>query len=222
MIINYTARINQFDSLLSKSKNSLSSVFRKILLTLIIMVGLISTSSQTFGQISYTNGFNGTALGWGTNGFGFTTVATCEGSDALRANQYSAGTAYRFMESPALGSSAGDDVEIKFDYKVINWSGGGATAANFGSIYLEYSINGGISWDTLSTINSSNHIPSISCATITDTIPSNLIPSGSNFKVRYAGSYNAGDYYLYFDAFSAIELTNCLLNPVNITGLCNG
>ena len=152
MNINYIARMNQFDSLLSKSKKSLSSVFRKSFLTLFLMVGLISTSSQTFGQISYTNGFNGSALGWGTNGFGFTTVGPCEGSDALRANQYSSGTAYRFMESPSLGVSTGDDVEINFDYKVINYSGGGATAANFGSIYLEYSANGGISWDTLSLI----------------------------------------------------------------------
>ena len=215
---------NEFSHSSLNSKLNLKIQTLKSLLSVFIVFLFFAFSPQIVnGQINYSNGLNSSSLpaGWSTSGYFSTTTTPCEGTYAFRNNLYAFST-YGFIKSNSLGNTSGYDIEIKYDYKLIDWSGGGATSGDFGSIYFEYSVDNEVTWDTLTVIDSSNHVPSTSCVTIIDTIPSTVATSGNSLIIRYAGSYGtAGDYYVYFDNFSAFELTPCYTMPVGIDSLSN-
>ena len=80
-------------------------------------------------------------------------------------------------------------------YKVIDWSGGGATPVTFGTTEVQYSASASGPWTTAYTIDASNHSPSTSCASVNVT----FTPLPGDMYMRFYTNYGTGDYYFYID-----------------------
>ncbi|WP_299255104.1 fibronectin type III domain-containing protein [uncultured Lacinutrix sp.] len=173
---------------------------------------LMFSASLTFAQVIISENFdNGTPAGW-TDSFSNTGTQSCSGNSE-RDNIYSGGPTGNMTSPNQVGLSNGTDLNISYDYKVVNWSAGTvATPANFGTAELQYSINNGASWITVNTVDATNHIVANTCATISATVPGASLPTGSDVKVQVAITWNAGDYYFYVDNFNANQV---VLNPPN-------
>lgn len=158
---------------------------------------------QTQAQINYNYGWEPTGLGsWTTSGatMSRTTTTPCTGVGVVRANLYSSSTTNQFT-SPNLGVVGADLTIVQFDYKVIDWSGGGATPATFGVIEAQWSNSGAGPWTTFFTINSSNHSPSTSCAKMT----ASFTPTAGNLFIRFSTNWSSGDYYLCYDNVNVVS-----------------
>lgn len=145
-------------------------------------------------------------------------IDPCGGDYSLRnrANSGATSTYLQYIyQAPPAGSQTlvkvpmGDDIEISFDYKLVNFSGGSATTGNFGTIDLYYTADGGTTWSLFDTIDQ-NDLPTADCSNYTNTISGTNIPAGSDFGFRLETNWNQGDYYIYFDNFSAIEQVSCI------------
>lgn len=142
----------------------------------------------------------------------------CEGSYSLRTRTAS-GATFTYLEyvyqAPGTGSQqltkipTGEDIEISFDYKLVNFSGGSMVTGNFGTLDLYYTIDGGANWVSFDSIDQTD-LPTSDCSTYTFTIPGTDVPAGSDFGFRLETNWNQGDYYVYFDNFNAIEQVNCI------------
>ncbi|MDO8899694.1 MAG: choice-of-anchor J domain-containing protein, partial [Bacteroidales bacterium] len=162
---------------------------------LILVIFALISHMNLYSQVSYSQNWNAAAntASWSTN-WSSTTTTPCEGSRSVRRNIYTVGTQGAFL-SPLLGTSNGGIISMSFVYKIINWTGGGATPATFGSIEVQYGGSSTGPWTTAYTINSSNHNPSTSCALINVS----FTPAAGNLFVRFNCIYGEGDYYTYFD-----------------------
>ncbi len=169
--------------------------------TFLLLLVLSITSERANAQVNINQGFEvGTTLptGWVGTSWSSTTTLPCTALRSVRANLWSSGQ-QRNIAPPAWLSN-GNDVDISFDYKVINFSApNAATPPGWGEFRLEYSVDGGTTYSTYYTINDGNHVQSTSCATVNQTIPGSLVPSGSNVRVRFFGQWVTGDYYVYLD-----------------------
>ena len=146
--------------------------------------------------------------GWNSVGFIPTTTNACDGWSLRRHFQSSGGTSGN-LESPSQ-TSEGADIEISFEYKIIDESTGDATEGDFGSLALQYSTDGGDSYSTYYTIDKDTHTASSSCTVLVNTISGSDVPDASEFRWRLDGTWNEGDYYVYIDNFSMIEQTGCI------------
>lgn len=150
-------------------------------------------------QITYSEGFESGIGGWTTStgsAWATTTSLVCNGTNSVRKNIYTTGTQANFV-SPLVGTSNGGVITMSFQYKVTDWSAGTvATPATFGTINVQYSSSTSGPWTTVHTINSTNHTPSTTCATVS---VGSFTPAPGNFYVRFECLYGAGDYWLYFD-----------------------
>ncbi|RCW91241.1 T9SS type A sorting domain-containing protein [Winogradskyella arenosi] len=163
----------------------------------IYLMMLLSASS--FAQIEIIDDFdNGTnnqsPEGWigeivTTSGF------TC-GDEGLSAFSYApAGVTTTLTSNNYTGVSNGTDLTVSFSYNIfeqvsqfppVTFTGPGA---NWGSLVLEYSTDGGLSWINLTTIDASNYIfiDSDTCQS-TGTINAGTIADGSDFQVRFVNT----------------------------------
>jgi hypothetical protein len=177
---------------------------------LLYLFFLVSTIS--FGQIVLLENFNsGTSLpsGWTQSGYFGTSTAACDGN-SFRDNLYSFSTTGNITSPNIAAASNGTDVAVSVDYKVLNWSGLAATpSSSVGDINLEFSTDGGTTFTTYFTVNSTNHVSSDQCATIAQTIPAASVPSGSDFQWRLTAVWGAGDYYVYVDNVSIQQAGAC-------------
>jgi len=122
-----------------------------------------------------------------------------------------------------VGASNGADLDIQFDYKIVDWSAAtNPTPPGWGSAEVQYSVDAGVTWTTVLTIDDANHVTANTCATMMATVPAASLPTGSDVQVRILNTWVAGDYYFYIDDFSAIQISstapNCdaaLTTPVN-------
>jgi hypothetical protein len=170
---------------------------KKVYKSLIAMVFIVLVAcSSANAQITYIQDFETGLNGWSTN-WGNTTTDACVGQSPRR-NIYTNGTAGAFV-SPNLGPNTGGPQALSFDYKIINWSGGGATPATFGTIQVQYATAVSGPWTTVHVIDQTNHIPSTSCATITSP---EFCATVGDFFIRFNCTYSTGDYYVYFDNIS--------------------
>jgi hypothetical protein len=162
-----------------------------LMLTLFLLL-----SSGLLAQINYSQNWNsGNISGWSTN-WSVTSSQTCEGTGMARKNIYSNGTSGAFV-SPNVGVSIGTAVTMTYQYKITNWSAGtSATPANFGTIDVQYAATATGPWTTVETINSTNHVPSTSCATRTVTFTP---PTSGTFFIRFNCLFGSGDYWMDFD-----------------------
>lgn len=157
-----------------------------------LCMGLLSESQA---QIAYTQNFATTSHGWTTAQFARTTTTVCATTGSLRRNLYlSAPTG--ITKSPTIGASNGGLVTLSYQYKIIDYSGGGATSNNFGSFKVQYSTDNATWFDVPESTISTNHVPSTTCAT--KTLNFSVAPSTATY-IRFNATWSTGDYYLYFD-----------------------
>ena len=164
--------------------------------TMTLLMFFLLFTSELLAQINYSQNWNaGSIAGWSTNWF-HNTTQTCEGSGMVRKNIYWSGSAGALL-SPNVGQSIGTAVTMTYQYKITNWSSGTtATPANFGAIDVQYASTTAGPWTTVQTVNSTNHIPSTSCATRTVTFTP---PASGTFFVRFNCTFGSGDYWMDFD-----------------------
>lgn len=182
---------------------------------------LIFTLNTAQAQVLIVEGFEESPqlsdyTGWNTALPPFSIVNSnpCEGLQSLRANGHSGATAIELSYLSQIAT--GLDIEVSFEYKLIDvGSGAPINNINFGQIDLSYTIDNGTTWTVYDTIDQSD-LPTSDCSTHSFTIPAASVPAGSDFGWRMDIAWNAGDYYIYFDNFKAVEQVGCI-PPVNIT-----
>lgn len=183
---------------------------KKITLLLFTML----TSTFMFSQVGISSDFDlGTPVGW-TDTYGNTSTAACSGNSE-RANLYSYSTSGNLTTPNQVGVSNGTDLEISFDYKILDYSYGipsVATTTGWGTAELQYSTDDGSNWTTVLTIDDSNHVVATTCATMMATIPGASLPTGSDVKLRILNTWDSGDYFFYIDNFVAAQT---VVNPPN-------
>ena len=165
----------------------------------LLLIFFTILSFLTFGQISYsqnwsTGGLNSWTSQNGT--FSRTTTSVCSTTGSVRANLFSTNVTGNFA-SPLLTGNNSGLVTVSYLYKIINYSGGAATPATFGTLKVQYASALAGPWTDVpgSTVNSSNHSPSTSCQTKVV----QFTPSAGNVYIRFNVVRSAGDYYMYFD-----------------------
>lgn len=180
--------------------------------TCIALIATMFLGMSIQAQVNYTQNWNVSGLASWTNatggGSGSQTTTTPCAVGSVRKNQYisSTNTANWRFTSPSLGTSNGGPTTISFDYKLINFTGGGATpnTPNWGTIVVEWATSTAGPWTAFRTINNTNHVASTSCATISDVITPT---AASPLYIRFNCNIPSGtaDYYVYLDNFSAVE-----------------
>ena len=195
---------------------------KKITILIICLISL-----KLFSQVSISENFNASTslpIGWTVSRYSGSATQACNGN-SFRSSLYAgATTSTGWLSTPNYPSiSNGQNVVVTFDYKVINFSGTNvATPAGWGNLQVQISQDNGSSWATQFTINDSNHTVSNSCVNKSFTIASNLVPNGSNFKLRFLSTWTAGDYYFYIDNVNASQSAstpNCnavMTTPTNL------
>lgn len=140
----------------------------------------------------------------------FSTSSTdaCEGESA-RDNVYSGMSEVDLTTPNYVEASNGTDLTVSFDYKIIDWSGGSATAPGWGIAELQYSTDDGGAWSTIYTIDDSSHTTSSDCASVTAVVPEADIPLGSDIKLRVFANHDDGDYYFIVDNFETAQVIDC-------------
>lgn len=178
-------------------------------------------SATVSAQVLIPENFEGETFpaGWtqaSSPAVSITTVSPCEGSRSALMPISSSNTQARLRS--AIQTTTGSAIEVSFEYKIINQTGGGATPANFGSLYLQYTTNANdvnTVWTTYATIDNTNHTPSTNCTNHTATIPASSLPTGSDFAWRIVTDWAVGTYNVYIDDFIAAEQVPCI-EPIYI------
>lgn len=161
--------------------------------TKLLFVGLI-TSLFSSAQINVNQGFENTAYPGFTNVsfFRSSVISPCVGTYGLTRNFWSGG----MVGSTTYTSTAstGGKLDISFRYKTHIYNGGSVN----GTLKMEYSIDGGTSFQTIQTINLTSVV---SCTTFSTSLPQGAVPSGSDFRFRVSGQWISGDYNVILDDF---------------------
>jgi hypothetical protein len=185
------------------------------LLRLLLLFALVSCFGlSASGQVSFITDFTeGIPVGWTNSGYSTTTAQACNGT-SIRDNVFNNSATGNL--TTASGTSNGTDVTFNFDYKIVNWSAVTvATPAGWGTLELQYDVNGG-GYTTFHTINNGNHVTANTCATVSETIPSANVPNGTTLKFRILTTWAAGDYYMYLDN---VSISQQAVNPPSCTAL---
>ena len=144
--------------------------------------------------------------GWASNG----TVGTGHASPSFVVfrNMYSAFTNTLELSSPTFGPvSTSDSMFIEFDYRYVDFfAGTDATVLGEGdSLKVEVSVDCGTTYNTVFTIDQSNHIDSNAMQRIELALS---IPTEESIKVRFMGIWGEGDYYLDIDNINIFQCTD--------------
>ncbi len=101
----------------------------------------------------------------------------------------------------------GQNDNLSFDYRYVDWPSG-TVATNIGTNKLEVQISEdcGETFETIFTVNSTNHVASTDMATIT--VPLDAY-EGKAINLRFLPTYGSGDYWLDLDN---INITGCPAN----------
>ncbi|WP_338732576.1 gliding motility-associated C-terminal domain-containing protein [Mangrovimonas cancribranchiae] len=192
-------------------------------ITLSILFGFMAFFG--YSQIGLVENFDGQAglpPGWTTDSYNWTVAEVCN-VISLRGNLNDTNTTDQLTSPNIAGQSNGTDVNISFDYKVVDWSAGTqATPPGWGQMDIQYSTDDGGSWTTITTIDDGNHTTSNTCATFNTVLPAADIPTGSDFKLRFANTWVAGDYYFYIDNVVANQVVADPPSCVTMTTPVNG
>jgi len=182
----------------------------------------------TYSQINYSENWDGgtNINGWTTqNSTGTWDVSStdpCQGNSP-RKNIFHTASQGDFV-SPNIGTATGGIITLNYDYKVVDWSGGTATPATFGTIVVSYSNTTSGPWLAFDSVTATNHIPSVNCSNRSGSFN----PPPGNVFVKFECVHASGDYYIYFDEISASEAApgscNAMPNPggsmSNLSNVC--
>lgn len=165
----------------------------------LLFAGLI-TSFFSSAQINVNQGFENAAYPGFTNVsfFRSSVISPCVGSYGLTRNFYNGGmvgsTTY------ASTASTGAKLDISFRYKTHIYNGGSVN----GTLKVEYSTDGGNSFQTIQTINLTSVV---SCSNFVTSLPQGAVPAGSDFRFRVSGQWMSGNYNLILDDFVMSQST---------------
>jgi GEVED domain/Secretion system C-terminal sorting domain len=177
---------------------------------------------NSLAQVSYSESFTASAGGW--TGFSqFADATACGGGGgAVRFNLWSSSTSATFV-SPSLGTADGTTSQtLSYDYKIADWfENTVGTSTAFGSFLVQWSNSASGPWNTIQTIDGTNHIVSGSCANKSLT----FTPTAGPLFVRFSATWNSGDYYLNFDnvnvSFVPTTVPSCATNLLPVDGSVN-
>ncbi|MHB1278529.1 MAG: T9SS type A sorting domain-containing protein [Bacteroidia bacterium] len=163
-------------------------------------IGLFLRQDSLY-SLPYTQSFSATGPSdWSFTGFTYNSTAGNGGGGAYRHNLYGGNS--NQARSPLTGPLTATSY-VKFDYRAIDYSGGGATQLKTGdSIFVSVSTDCGLTRTLIYTIDSSTHAPTTAYTTLDLSLGSY---SGSNVRVYINGKHTAGngnDYYFSIDNFS--------------------
>lgn len=142
-----------------------------------------------YAQISYSYDWPTSTNGWtASGGYQPTSIATgaCGGSGfSFRVNLYNS-SRLNTVRSTAIQNSNGGDITFSFDYKVVGYNSitTATSAANVGTIKVEYATSTSGPWTSVYQIDSSNHNASSDCA---------------NKSFSFSGAPASGDLYFRFN-----------------------
>lgn len=183
---------------------------KKITLLIFMMFSVV----LTFAQVGISENFDsGTPAGW-TDDYSNSSSGACAGNSE-RVNIWSSNTTGNLTTPNQVGASNGTDLTVSFDYKIVDYSFSTptvATGTGWGTADIQYSTDDGATWNTVFTIDDSNHTTANTCAPFSVVIPAASLPNGSDVKLQIANTWGTGDYYFYVDNFSA---TQVVLSPPN-------
>lgn len=159
-----------------------------------------TTMADPTEPLDYTQDFNsGTSLSaikW-TGTMNITAAHGKDGTNGLNRNLYSSVTTANAV-TPPIGPMTGD-CQILFDYRIVNYSGYPATGTTLSAtdkIEVQISTDNGATFNTIYTIDQSNHVTSNAFVTVT--IPVTAY-NGNIIAVKYLCTWGAGDYYVDID-----------------------
>lgn len=181
--------------------------------TLLLNFAFVFISFASFAQIGVIENLDGgVPVGWSNQGANFfgSNLQSCTGN-SIRANVWGTGASSNSTLTTVNyeGLSNGTDLNISFDYKIVDWSAAtDATAPGWGFFDIEYSTDAGDNWTLLETIDDDNHVTSNECATLSYTIDAVDIPEDSDFQFRIFIDRQGGDFYFYLDSFSFLQTSN--------------
>jgi hypothetical protein len=159
---------------------------KKILLSLSLITVAFSSA-----QINLNEGFENETYPFTNVSFYRSKVeAPCVGTYGLTRSFWNGGAAGSTTYSST--ASNGGKLDIAFKYKTFVYSNGSVN----GNLKVEYSADGGQSFQTLSTINLTSVVP---CANWSGSIPQSSVPAGADFKFRISGQWTSGDYWVILD-----------------------
>lgn len=180
-------------------------MIKKLLLSFTLLYSVFATA-----QVGLIESFNtGLPAGWTVNGAGFfaSNAQACDGQ-SIRANVWTANGGTTITSPNFIGASNATDLSFEFEYKLVDWSAAtNPTATGWGTMNVEYSTDGGVTWINIDTIDDDNHVTSATCATKSYTIAAADLPDGSDFQFRIDVDWVAGDYYVYLDNVIALQTT---------------
>lgn len=158
-------------------------------------------ASQSAAQVNFSANFNVSPVtGWSGNILRSTSLPCAVAS--MRRNLYQPTNPTGQLVSPNTGTAIGGVVTITYDYKVYNFTGGGATPPTWGNFQVQYAASASGPWTTIATI--SNETQTLNtCLNRSHTFTP---PNGPLF-VRWNATHSgdATDYYLAFDNVSLVE-----------------
>src|SRR5699024_9900969 len=110
----------------------------------------------------------------------------------------------------------GEDIEISFEYDILDEVSDNPATDDFGQIILSYTTDGGTTWTQYSTITVAD-LPTQGCSTHNETLTN--MPVDANFGWKLETSYNlnypdANGVRIYVDNFKAVEQVTCI-QPIN-------
>ncbi len=163
----------------------------------------LAKNATTAASLPFQETFNASTsipTGWSTN-FSISSSHGNNSSNGLYKNLYSS-TPTGYVTLPFAGTITAT-TELSFDYRITNYSGGGATtlAAN-DSINVLVSTDG-VNYTKIYQINSTTHTPATTFATQTFNLAAF---AGGVAQVKFDCKWGAGDYYIDFDNVSIIDM----------------
>jgi len=137
--------------------------------------------------------------GWLTDAYWYiSSVHGTNGTNGLYKNLWS-GTTTGVARTPFVGQATSSTV-FEFDYRITNYTGGGATTLNEDSIDIQISTDN-VNWTTIYTIDVVTHIPSTSFVKKSFDMSSysgNYVHARFNCKYGF-GADSTNDYYVELD-----------------------
>ncbi|TXF88506.1 T9SS type A sorting domain-containing protein [Neolewinella aurantiaca] len=170
-----------------------------LLFTMLLLCG--SLSAQIGINEDFESGFPSS---WSNAGSSSSTFGACDGT-SIRDNIYS-GSATGSVTTNTATNATTDEVTISFDYKIVDYySTSSAADSDFGQVELLYSTDG----STFSSIWTTT-TPVGTCTNQVVTIPANTLTAGDDVTFRFEYTWNADDWYIYLDNFSATQPGACV------------
>lgn len=187
-------------------------------LRLFYLVLLLGAALPGFAQINYSEDFEEFEYDWEGFDFDAYTVVPCEGDYSFTTNLFSSNPISETI-SPSLGVSNGMEVTLTYSYKIMDYNGfddpvdATLNSADWGAFEISYSDSPTGTFTVIETINTTNHVESVTCAMQTVTFTP---PTGDEVYIKITAEIDdtTNDFYIIIDDITAVqELPECTGTP---------